>query len=304
MAEQHVKTFKALGLDDATIDSIEKMEADKVKDWDPSEIQTKVKDGYKTQLMNDDEFLKAIPEERFPADLKKKIETGQATRFQNEMKEVAMKKLGLEDKDFEDLKPGQKDSVIKAMVEHIATKHLAKKGNVEGLQKMQEDLRKMTEDLEKKDSDWQAKLDTELEKVNGASSSRLVKAVTRAEIATLDDVDVTVPASYITDQLLARLQAKYTIVLDDNDEPQLRQKGNKELKVMDGSKEVTFRDALKAQIIADKLGTERKEEGGGGGTGGKKRVVVGGEHEEEVEGDVPEYIKAKMEKNIKLETKG
>lgn len=301
MAEQHVKFLQGIGVDQTIVDNLEKLEGDAAKGYDPKTDVEAVTNATKNKYLNDDEFLKSIPENKISPDILKKVESGQLTRFQNEMKELAMKELGFEEKDFEDLKPKEKESVIKATARFITSKHLEKKGNVQGLKDMQTQVQQLTEKLEAKDADWQEKSKQELEKVNGVASARIIKNVTKAVLATLPGVKLTVPPAYITEQLLSRLQNNYTLVLDDNDDVQLRQKANKELKVLDGSKEVTFEDALKKQILSDKLGEEVKADDKDDPKKKKKVVIGEGEEGDDNTFTAPDYISSKIKKNVDLE---
>lgn len=297
MAEQHIKFLQGLGVPQDQIEILEKVEADKAKDYDATELVNLVKGNYKTSFLNDADFLNGIPEEKIPEETRKKFEKGQYARFQNEILSAAKTKLGLEDTDLADLTEEEKKSIQK-MVVKIAEKHLGKKGSVQGAKDLQEQVSKLTGDLEKKDVDWQAKLDNELQAKEGKAGARIIKAETKSLLSSLDGVELTVPASYITDQLLAKITAKYLVVLDANDEPQLKQKENPALDVMEGGKKVSFADMLKKQVIEDKVGKAKEVEK----PGERKRVTVGaGEGGEESGVELASYITDKIAANQKLE---
>lgn len=292
MAEQHVKIFEGLGLSKEVIDQVEGMTPEQLKDWDPASVTSQARDAVKNILMNDAEFLNAIPEDKIPEATRKKFEAGQYTRFQKEILDAATKKLGLEDKDMADWTENDKKS-IQTMVVKISEKVLAKKGNVEGLQQMQRDVQTLTEKLEKTNEDWEAKMTEAVTKTNGAAQTKMVKLLTRVELSNLEGVDLNVSPSFIQDQLLARLTDKYSVVLNSNDELELKQKDNVALDVMEGGKKVTFQEALKKLVLENKLGTEKKEEEDPGKR--KKVIVGGGEGGDSIE--IPSYINEKIEKN-------
>lgn len=304
MAEQHVKLFQGLGIPQDVIDQVEGVDAEAAKTWTPpAELNTAVRAALKGTLkddfLNDADFLNSIPEDKVPEGVKKKIESGQYGRFMAEIMEVAKKQLGLEDTDLADMTEEEKKS-LKKSVAKIAEKHLAKKGSVEGARDLQKQVSKLTEDLEAKDTQWQEKLDAKLKEVNGTANTKLIKALTRAELVALDGVQIAVNPAYITDPVLAKLTAQYTVTLDEGDNLVLKSKADPNLDPMEGGKKVTFRDALKAIVLAEKLGTAK--DGGDGGEGGggsrKKTIMVGGEGTPgsfELPANIADKVKANQE---------
>lgn len=299
MPEQHIKLMQGLGVPQEQIDLVEKMEADKVKDFDTTELVNTVKGGFKTQFLNDAEFLNAIPEDKIPQATLKKVEAGQYGRFMNEMLSAAKTKLGLEDADLADLSEDDKKSLGKAFTK-IATTHLNKKGGVEGAKKLQEQVSALTDQLAAKDTDWQAKLDTALQETGGKAGARIIKALTKSELATLDGVELVVPANYAISPVLAKLTAKYALVVNDNDEIELKQKDSPALDAMEGGKKITFTEALKKIVLEDKVGKERKAEDS---KEPRKKVIVGGGSETDGEEGIvmPDYISKKIAENESLE---
>lgn len=306
MAEQHQKVFTGLGLSPEDAKAIDDMTPEQLKDFTGADYVGKVKTGLETALLNDNNFLAKIPEDKVSPDIRKKIESGQYARFMNEITEVAKKKLGLEDKDFEDLSEADKKS-LKTMVEKVAVKYVDKKGNVAGLQKMQTDLSAATEALEKKDTEWQEKLTKELEKNNGVANTKLIKTITKVELASLENVKLSVAPGYLVDPVLADLQSKYNavIVLDEQDNPHLKQKANPALDVMVDNKVLPFATALKTVVLEKKLGVDSTKEQDDP-TKTRKKVVVGGGGNSGEGGEggdvitVPDYIQNKIDKNPEL----
>ena len=307
MPEQHIQLMKGLGFSDEQIQAVESLTPEQMKSWkpddpealkvfNPNELVTHVQTGLKNVLSNDPEFLKNIPEDKINPDILKKIEKGQYARFQNELVEVATKKLGLEDKELteEDRKS------IKGLAEKMAVTYLSKKGNVQGLQEMQTKLSEALQNLESMKAQHTENLKTELEKVNGANTAKLIKTLTKVELSGLDGVKLAVGANFIADPVLSSLSSKYAIVLDENDNLDLKQKANPQLDVLDGTgKKMTFQQALRNAVIENKLGTEEKEEGK---DEKRKKIIVGGG---DGGGDgktelVPSYIADKINANPEL----
>lgn len=295
MPEQHVQLLKGLGFNDEQIKTVEEMTPEQLKEWKADELITAGQTHMKGILSNDATFLASIPEDKINPETLKKIEKGQYARFQNELEEVAIKKLGL---DPNDLSADDKKS-IKGYAEKMANVYLTKKGNVDGLKKMQEEVSEARQSLEKMKGEHETNLKTELEKVNGANSARLIRTLTKVELSDLDDVQLSVAAAYISDPALKELSSKYTVILDADDNLDLKQKENAALDVMDkGGKKVTFKQALREVIISKKLGTEIKDDGKGGG-GGKKKVIIDGDGGNGGDGEakvVASYIADKIAK--------
>lgn len=303
MAEQHVQLMKGLGLDDATIQKIEGLTPDQLKNWkaddpealkvfNPGEIVTTVQTGMKNVLTNDPAFLSSIPEDKISPDILKKIEKGQYARFQNELEEVAIKKLGL---DKNDLTEDDKKS-IKGYVEKLANVYLTKKGNVEGLKEMQTKYSDALQAVEKMKEEHSESLKKELEKVNGANTSKLIKTLAKVELGSLDNIQLAVAPAFVSDTVLAELSAKYSVVLDANDNLVLRQKANPELEVLDskGGK-VTYQQALRELVLEKKLGAEVKPPDPKN-PGKKNRVIIEpGKGDEGTGDDLPDYISKKIE---------
>jgi len=294
MPEQHVQLMKGLGYSDEQINAVEALTPEQLKDWKPDDLVTTAQTNMKNVLSNDPAFLASIPEDKINKDILKKYEAGQYTRFQKELVEVATKKLGLDEKEV--LNDEDKKS-IKAMTEKIAHAYATKSGNIEGLKKMQEELGEARQSLDAMKTQHAENLKTELEKVNGANTAKLIKTLTKVELAGLENVKLAVAAGFISDPVLISLSSKYAVVLDDNDQLTLKQKANPELDVMDtAGKKVTFQAALREAVIANKLGTEVKE---GEGDGKKKKVIIdtGGENGEGKVENVPSYIADKINAN-------
>lgn len=297
MPEQHVQLLTALGVPKESIDALEGLKPEQLKDWKPDELVTAIQTPIQTKLSNDANFLASIPKDKINPTILKEIEKGQYARFQNELVDVATKKLGLEDKELteEDRKS------IKGLAEKMAVLYLGKKGNVEGLQKMQQELAEARQALENVKTEHTANLTKELEKVNGANSAKLIKTLIKVGLKDLDGVDLPVAAGFISEPVLALMNSKYSIVLDANDNLDIKQKDNVALDVIDkAGKKVTFMDALKETVLTNKLGVEKKQEGGGG----PRSVIVkpgGGEGGEGGSGElVPSYIANKINKNGNL----
>jgi len=299
MPEQHIQLLTSLGIPKEQIDTLEALTPEQVKEWKPDEMVTVVQTNMKNTLSNDPTFLSTIPEDKINKEILKKYESGQYARFQNELIEVATKKLGLDDKEVLTLEDRKS---IKTMTEKIAHAYATKTGNVEGLKKMQTELAEARQGLEALKEEHTNNLKTELEKVNGANSAKLIKTLAKVELQGLTDIELSVDAKFISDPVLSALSSKYNVVLDGNDNLDIKQKDNVALDVIDkGGKKITFSQAIKEIVLDNKLGTLVKE--GDPGPGGKKKIIVGsggGGSDEPIV--LPDYIMQKIKENS-VETK-
>jgi len=253
MAKQHVAILQALGVSKKDIDAIEALED--LKDWTPDATVEEVRNKIKKVLENDPDFLNSIPEDKIPEPVRKKYETTQYSRFQNELLDAAKKQLGFEDTDLEKLTAEDRKSIKKTMVK-IAELNLSKKNNTEGLKKLQDDYQAALQELEKKDTDWQTKLETEVKTVSEKTNEKLMKFLAQTHLTSLEKVKLNVPASYIVDPILNKIRGKYSVLME-GDDLVLRQKENPALKVVDKKgHDVTFMEALRAQVLEDKVGVE------------------------------------------------
>lgn len=306
MPEQHVQLMKGLGFNDEQIQAIESLTPEQMKTWkpddpealkvfNPNELVTTVQTGIKNTLTNDPEFLKTIPEDKINPEILKKYEKGQYARFQNELEEVAIKKLGL---DPTDLSAEDKKS-IKGLVEKLAVTYASKKGGAAGLQEMQTKLSAALQELDQTKTQHAEALKTELEKNNGANTAKLIKTLTKVELSSLPDVTLAVGAGYISEPVLSALSEKYAVVLDANENLDLKQKANPTLDVVDSKgKKVTFQQALREEVLEKKLGTEAKKDDNGGGGGGRQKIIVGSKDDGSGGTDVvPDYIAQKINAN-------
>ena len=253
MAKQHVAILQALGVSKKDIDAIEALED--LKDWTPDATVEEVRNKITKVLENDPDFLNSIPEDKIPEPVRKKYETTQYSRFQNELLDAAKKQLGFEDTDLEKLTAEDRKSIKKTMVK-IAELNLSKKNNTEGLKKLQDDYQAALQELEKKDTDWQTKLETEVKTVSEKTNEKLMKFLAQTHLTSLEKVKLNVPASYIVDPILNKIRGKYSVLME-GDDLVLRQKENPALKVVDKKgHDITFMEALRAQVLEDKVGVE------------------------------------------------
>jgi hypothetical protein len=295
MAKQHIELLKALNVPEEKITALEAMKDDDLKEWKPDEYVSTITGGLKTILSNDSEFLASIPKDKISPAILKEIEKGQYARFQNELEEVAIKKLGL---DPNDLTAEDKKS-IKGYVEKVATTYLAKKGNVDGLAKMQSDLLLSQQNLEQLKTDHDKNLQAELQKVNTAKDARILRTVARVEMSSIEGVKLNVAAKFVTDPVLQAITSKYALVLDDSDEIHIKQKDNPTLDVMEKGKKLTFADVAKQTILDYKLGVEEKQADPNDPKNKKTKVIIGGEGGGGEGGDnlIPSYIQDKIKSN-------
>jgi hypothetical protein len=293
----------AMGVPQAKIDSLLAMTDEQAKEFKPDEIVKEIGETQRNKLLNDPEFLNAIPEDKVPETTRKKIESGQYARFQNELIEVAMKKLGLKDK--EDLTDEDKKS-IKGLTEKIARTYLEKNNGSDGLKKLQADLQAALEEKTTLETSLTEKLTNREKELNGEFGSKMVNMLTKLQLSNLDKVKLAVQPGYIATPVLEKLRSKYHLNLN-GEEIELKQKDNPALDVIDkAGKKLSFGEALRAVVLEDKLGTEITEEEGGKAGGGRTKVKVdggsGGGEGGEVE--VASYISDKMQSVLDAEAAG
>lgn len=302
MPEQHIAIMKGLGFTDDQINTVETMTPEQLKEFKPDDLITGVQTNMKNVLSNDPAFLSSIPEDKIDKGILKKIESGQYARFQNELIEVATKKLGLEDKDL----TADDRKSIKGLAEKMATVYLAKKGNVEGLQAMQKELAEAKQGLETLKGEHETNLTKALEETNGKNTAKLIRTLAKVELQDLPGVKLLVGAKMITEPVLAALNSKYTVVLNDDDSFDLKQKTNPALDVLDkAGKKVSFIQAMKEVVLENKLGTEIKEGEEGEeidpttGKPKKKKIIIdeGGGGGGGTETVIPAHIQAKINAN-------
>lgn len=268
-----------------------KLEAVKTED-----LVKKIRDSEKTGLLNDNDFLSSIPEDKINPTILKKIESGQYARFQNELIEVATKKLGLDEKTAwseEDKKS------IKKLVEKMAVGYLAKNNNTEGLQKMQLELSTLQETLDKRDGEHATKLTEAVGNEGKKYGERIIKLIAKNNLSTLDKIKLTVNPDYIVDPVLKKVGAKYNavLVLGEDDNLVLKQKDNNALDVLDDKKKVvSFQQALRNVVLEDKLGTEEAADDPNDPTK-KKTVSVNSKEGEQTADVIPSYIAKAAEEN-------
>lgn len=306
MPEQHVQLMKGLGFTEDEIKAVEGITPEQMKTWkaddaealkvfDPAKLITGVRTGIKNALSNDAEFLGAIPEDKINKEILKKYESGQYARFQNEIIEVAKKKLGLND---EEVLTAEDRKSIKAMVEKLSHAYAAKNGNVEGLKQMQKEKADALQALEEMKTSQPELLKKEIEKITGVNTMKLIKTLTKVELSGLEDVRLGVAPQFISEPALNALNAKYAVVLDEHDNLDLKQKANPALDVMDDKgKKLTFAQALKAVVLENKLGTEIKEDEKEKIQKKKKLLIEGGGGDDDEPVVVDSHIQKKIDAN-------
>lgn len=294
--EEQIKQVEALTPEQMTAWAAKQDDPENLKLFNPGELVKTVQEGMKNVLSNDATFLANIPKDKINPTILKEIEKGQYARFQNELIEVATKKLGLEDKELteEDRKS------IKGLAEKMAVTYLTKKGNVEGLKEMQGKLSETMQAMEALKTSNAETLQKELEKVNGSHSAKLIKILTKVELAGLPDVQLTVGPSFISDAVLTALSSKYAVVLsEDGESLDIKQKDNPKLDVLGSNgKKIGFQEALKEIVITNKLGAEVKADPNDPLK--KRKVVIGGGgsgDDDDVNDVVDSHIMKKIEAN-------
>lgn len=296
MKEILIALLKALGIDQKKIDAVLAIKDEDAKNFKPDEIVTDVTTGMKTALENDAEFLGKIPEDKINKDILKKLESGQYTRFQKELIEVAVQKLGLDEKVvFTD----EDKKSIKALAQKMAMEYLKKNNNTAGLEKMQKDLADATDLLTKKDEEFKNQLTEKEKSINTEWGTKYIKSLTKIALGSLDKVKLTTNPDYIVDPILKKIAEKHGAVLEvgADDVIRLKQKANNALHVVGkDNKEITFAQALREVVLEDKVGVEEKPESE---EEKRKKLLInsGGEGGKDGVEEIPDYIKDKIAAN-------
>lgn len=229
--------------------------------FDIKPLTEKVKANYDTQLRNDPDFFKDLTIDKLPPDVKKKIESASFGRAANIVKDKLLKGLGMTEADFEDLSPDQKEK-IETLIPIIAERYTKTKTGDKKLQDDVINLRKQLEGFDGIEEKLKTKYETE-------SNEKISSVIFNANlIGALSEIQgLKIPASDIAATANQILQSKYGFARIGDYGIELRQKENKDLKVLkpNSSHELTLKEALTE--IATERGWVDKEKEGTTGTG-------------------------------------
>jgi hypothetical protein len=255
MPNKHIETIlTSIGLpaeDVAAIVAVPEAEQEK---FDASPYLSKVKTSYQTQLQNDPGFFNDLTLEKLPADVKKKLESGQYARATNVAKEKLAKALGFTPEEIKDLETDDYkalDFYIPALTE----KWTKNKSGDKQLQQQLIDARKKIEEFDGLDEKLKVKYESES---NQKISDVVFNAVVISELSSIPGLKIS--ASDIAGTANSILKSKYAVERVGDFGIELRQKSNPQMKVLkdNSSQELTLKEAI--QEIAVERGWAEKEE--------------------------------------------
>lgn len=298
MPEQHTQVLKELGVPDDKIAALEVLTPDQLKDFKAADYTTPALQTIKGKLLNDADFLKSIPEEKL-SDLAKKIESGQYTRFQKELAEVATE-LGI---DVATL-PEETKKSIKGLFRETNKQYLAKHGTGENKAAVQELQTKLQESLKNYDDltkGQQKALDEALAKQSGTITQKMEKLVVQSKVGAVKELNT--KPEYVAETAHNKVKAQYLVVFDtDAMEFKLMQKANPQLDVLksDGSI-LSYDEALIAVLDKDGLINKKKDDEDDKGKGKGKQPVKVTVDGDETKPAVASYITDKMKAALDAE---
>lgn len=241
MPKHIVDLLTTLGVppeDAAKIDSLPEAEQ---ATFDAKPYVDKVKGNYQTQLQNDPEFFKDLTIEKLPADVKKRVENTAFGRAANVVKDKLLKGLGMTEADFADLPDEQKDK-IETLIPVITERWTKTKSSDKQLQA---DLIEARKQLEKYGPDYEKGIETKYET---AAEQKVTSAIFNAalvgELSSIEGLKI--PAADVAATANQLLQSKYAFVRVGDYSVELRNKENKDLKILkpNSSEVLTLKDAL------------------------------------------------------------
>lgn len=284
--------LQAAGMPEDKIKELDAITADKVAEFKPDGYLEQISTAQRTQMLNDPKFYEThITEEKLPTEFRKKVESAQYGRFINEFKDVATKTLGL--KEGEDF-TADDATKLKVFAEKVAKGYLGKNAPKGDIKVIQDQLIAAVKEKEDLENGFTEKLNTAVSDANTKAMTKLDRLASVQKIGEIKDLNV--KPHIVADHLMGTLRSQYTVKLDPETlQFSLKQKANPELDVVEGSKVLTFDDALTKLAKAEGLLKE--------GDGSEKKDEKSGTVEVEVDGEkagvVPDYIKNKMEKDAK-----
>lgn len=264
---EHIKQLlTALNVPDDKIKAVMELPPEKVAEFKPDEIVTLVRSNTAETIKNDPEFWKALDEKNVNEDFRKRIETAQYGRAANIARTNILKATGLKEEDFKDLgEDGKKlDVFIPAIVKKITEGKVTDKT-------MQEQLMKVTEELNKLKEEAPTTEQKIRDEYTGKMTEEKFDFIVLSRVASTPGLKV--PAHYVSDKIAAQLKEDHNFVVSGT-RAELRQKANKELKVLENGKEVTLDAAIQKILKADGLIDEKAAAAASGGGNPKGTVTV------------------------------
>lgn len=262
--------------------------------FDANPYVEKVKANYTTQLQNDPAFFNDITLEKLPADIKKKLESGQYARATNVVKEKLAKALGFTEEEIKDLATDDFKS-LDFYVPALAEKYAKSKAGDKQLQNDLIEARKKLEGYEGFEEKIKTQYQTDSDK---KVTSAIFNAALIGELSSLPGLKI--KASTLAREANEILNSKYAFERVGDYSVELRQKANPTMKVLkeNSPHELSLREAVSE--IAEKEGwIEKKQEGGSGS--GTFQVQPGRDGTLSM---IPPHLQDKISKKIAQQQQG
>lgn len=231
--------------------------------FDAKPYAEKVKTNYQTQLQNDPAFFSDLTIEKLPADIKKKLESGQYARATNVAKEKIAKALGF---NSEEIKEFEADDykALDFWIQPVVEKWTKSKA---GDKETQAQLIEARKKLEQYGPDYEKNIATKYEtEANAKINSTIFRANLIGELSAIPGLKI--PAADIAKAAEDILTGKYSFERVGDFAVELRQKSNPQMKVLkdNSSQELTLREAIQ-QIAKDRgwAAEEGKDDNKGSG---------------------------------------
>lgn len=260
---KHIETLlTSAGIPAEDVASIMAVPESDQETFDVKPYVEKVKTNYQTQLQNDPAFFSDLTLEKLPADIKKKLESGQYARATNVAKEKLAKALGFTAEEIKDLESDDYKS-LDYYIPALAEKYTKSKA---GDKETQAQLIEARKQLEKYGPDFEKDIETKHEKLaNEKITSALFRANLIGDLSSISGLKI--PAADIAKAAEDILFGKYSFERVGDFSIELRQKTNPQMKVLkdNSSHELTLKEAL--ETIASERGwidAEKKDDKGSG----------------------------------------
>jgi hypothetical protein len=264
--------------------------------FDAKPYVDKVRTNYSTQLANDPAFFTDLTLDKLPPEVKKKVESAQYGRAANITRDKFLKGLGMTEEDIADLTPEQKEK-LELYIPAVTEKYAKTKA---GDKQLQNDLIATRKELEKFDGyedKMKLKYDTEY---NDKYTAAVLNSALLGELSSIPGLKIN--AADIAKTAHDLLNNKFDFERVGDFGVELRQKGNKAMKVLkpNSSHELTLKDALLE--IATERGWIEKQQQGGNGSGIVQGAVIPGANGQ-LKMTLPPHLADKISQNIAIEKK-
>lgn len=251
---KHIESLLAgIGIPAEDVTKIISLPEAEQESFDINPYTEKVKTNYQTQLQNDPAFFTDLTLEKLPADIKKKLESGQYARATNVTKEKIAKALGFTTEEIKDLETDDYKA-LDYYIPAILNKWTKNKSGDKELQQQLIEARKKLEGFDGIEDKLKTKYETE---TNQRIADVMLNSNIVGELSAIPNLKIA--ATDIVKTAIDLLKSKYGFEMVDGYQVELRQKSNPQMKVLkpNSSQELTLKEAV--QEIAKERGWVEEE---------------------------------------------